>query len=317
MEIENQRLTESEWQHFVPRMYLKGFLDPAKVAAKQHVLWVYEQNRKAKARGPAAVAGEQGFYYTPENPGAESLVETMLSKIETIASDHLEKVRSGAFPPSPQKKAELSTFLGNLRFRTRVFRELLNASAIEGFRRTCQRLLREGKVTEMAEAERVAQGIEGPINMESIESFVQGMADGTTELTQTGKAWAIGQAFEGGQKLAERLESMRWLLIEAPAGESFITCDNPVYLSNGPRSNLAKPLFSQDLQMILPVSPRYLLVADLSSGPDRTLRGARWIRAGVVAAGSRTGAPTGVRIVFFKGLGKRRHQGTELSRSTL
>lgn len=91
-----QTLAESEWQHFVPRMYLKGFLDPAKVAAKQHVLWVYQQRGKAKARGPAAVAGDHGFYYTPENPGAETLVETMLSKIATIASDHLEKLRSGA-----------------------------------------------------------------------------------------------------------------------------------------------------------------------------------------------------------------------------
>ena len=253
-------------------MYLKGFLDPEQVAKKQHILWVYENGRNPKARGPAAVAADHGFYHTPENPGAEDLVESMLSKIETIATDHIDKLRSGAFPPTPQEKAELSTFLGNLRFRTRVFRDLLNASAIEDFRRTCQRLLREGRVAEMAEAERVAQEIDRPIDMESIQSFVQGMADGTIELTQTGKAWTIGQAFEGGEKLAAQLERMRWLLIEAPAGESFITCDNPVYLSNGPRSNQPKPLYTKDLQMIFPVSPRYLLFGEFSNGSDGTYK---------------------------------------------
>lgn len=263
-------MPESEWQHFVPQMYLKGFLDPAKVAAKQHVLWVYEKGRKPKLRGPVAVAADHGFYHTPENLGAEDLVESMLSKIETIAREHIEKLRTGAFPPTPQEKAELSTFLGNLRFRTRVFRDLLNASAIEGFRRTCQRLIREGKVAEMAEAERITQRIDRPVNMESMESFVQGMADGTIELTQTGKAWTIGQAFEAGEKLAAQLECMRWLLIEARPGESFITCDNPVYLSNGSRSNQPKPLFSRELQMIFPVSPRYLLFGEFSDGPDLT-----------------------------------------------
>ena len=41
--------------HTVPEMYLKGFLDPTRVAVRQHVLWVYEAGRKIRPRGVDAV----------------------------------------------------------------------------------------------------------------------------------------------------------------------------------------------------------------------------------------------------------------------
>lgn len=261
----------NDWHHFVPEMYLKGFLDPTQVAMNQNVLWVYEQGKKIRSKGAGVVAGEHGFYYARDYEGAEDMVEPLLSKMEDVAVKHLEWLRGGNFPPNERQKTEIATYLGNQRFRTRVFRELLNAAVVDGFRRSCRKVLGEGRVAELVEAERIDQGISPPVDLDSMEAFVRGMADGTTELTQSGKAWTILKAFEGGEELAGHPRNMRWILIEGPEDEPFITCDNPVYLSNGaPRPN--KPLYTADIQMIFPVSPRYLLFAEFNKRPDAKQR---------------------------------------------
>ena len=52
--------------HTVPEMYLKGFLDPTRVAVRQHVLWVYEAGSKIRPRGVDAVAALKDFNFAPE-----------------------------------------------------------------------------------------------------------------------------------------------------------------------------------------------------------------------------------------------------------
>ena len=53
-------MPEKEWQHYVPQMYLRGFLDPELVKKNQHVLWRYRPGEKPQAKGTKVVAAEYG-----------------------------------------------------------------------------------------------------------------------------------------------------------------------------------------------------------------------------------------------------------------
>ena len=96
-----------------------------------------------------------------------------------------------------------------------------------------------------------------------------GMADGTLPLIQSSKWWTIEAAFDGGRRLAAMLERMHWTLLKAPAGETFITSDNPVTFFEPVRiPGPIEWIFSLGLQMLFPVSPQRLIFADFTKGED-------------------------------------------------
>ncbi len=61
-------MPKKEWHHYVPQMYLRGFLDPELVRKNQHVLWRYRPGEKPQAKGTKVVAAESLFYNVPELP---------------------------------------------------------------------------------------------------------------------------------------------------------------------------------------------------------------------------------------------------------
>ena len=144
--------------HTVPEVYLKGFFDPAKVAVRQNVLWLYEETRKIRPRGADAVAAEEGFNLDPENdPGKEDLAEKTYAKLEETARPVIEKLRAGNPRLTEEEKGVFSYFIGFQKFRTTWYRETVNAAGVDEFRHTCQRILDEGRVHEIlgtSEAER-------------------------------------------------------------------------------------------------------------------------------------------------------------------
>lgn len=261
---------ESHWHHFVPAMYLKGFLDPKKVAGRQNVLWVYQQNKKVRPKGPKRIAGEHGFNYTPETPGSEDWAESALAVLENAASRHLAKLRAGSVPLTAQEKSELSTYIGVQKFRTRLFRETMNSGYVQAFRRDCAKALRENRVPEIVANLEAERGEPSPLTLEQAQAFVQGMADGCVGLSQTNKTWTIEAALDGGKKVAGMVERMHWTLLEAPGDEPWITSDNPVVLLEPfPIRGPKHPLFGPSLQVLFPVSPRFLVFGEpMTKGPD-------------------------------------------------
>jgi hypothetical protein len=205
---------ETHWHHFVPAMYLRGFLDPDKITVRQNVLWVYEQGKKVRPKGPDRIAGEQGFNHTPETPGTEDSTEKALATLENVASRHLVKLRTGTARLTPGEKSELSAYIGVQKFRTRLFRETMNSGYIQAFRRDCAKVLRKNRVAEIMANLDAERGEPAPRTVEQAQAFVQGMADGSIGLSQTNKTWTIEAAFDGGKKLAGLLERMHWTLLE-------------------------------------------------------------------------------------------------------
>jgi hypothetical protein len=256
--------------HTVPEVYLKGFFDPAKVAVRQNVLWLYEENRKIRPRGADAVAAVEGFNLDPENdPGKEELAEKAYAKLEETARPVLEKLRAGDPRLTEEEKGVFSYFIGFQKFRTTWYRETVNAAGVDEFRHTCQRILDEGRVHEYVGTSEAERSGRVKFSLDDAEKFIRDMADGTTELTQASKGFALVGALEGGQMLTPKIAGVHWTLCEAPVSEPWITTDNPVALFE-PFPGRRKPGVSgPSLQFLFPVSPRFLLFGEpMAIGPD-------------------------------------------------
>jgi hypothetical protein len=111
--------------HTAPGGVPKACNDPAKVAEKQHVRWLYEQDRKVRPRGPDAVAAVDDFNLDPVNVGNENVAEIMYGKLEEAALPVLEKLRAGDPRLSEEEKGTLSYFIRFQKFRTTLNREIL------------------------------------------------------------------------------------------------------------------------------------------------------------------------------------------------
>lgn len=262
-------MSEPLWHHYIPRMYLRAWLDPKEVAAGQHVLWVYKQGLKPKRKGTKAVGAETAFYVS-EVPGAENKTEAAIAQIENVATKHLQKLRDGNINLTDQERAEFSTFLGITKFRTKYAREMMNSTAIEILRQGFGKTLREGKVPEIVAKMEEERGNKFDVSIEKVEEMAAKIADGTTQLTQESKGWSIKNAFERGQKLGDTLWQLPWGLLEAPDNEAFITSDNPLHIADPPAKASGPKGFRNTtaMQFVFPISPRFLLMGDFINRRD-------------------------------------------------
>jgi len=247
--------------HFVPQMYLRGFGDPTR---KQNDLWRYAPGFSPQPKSAKSVAWEDFFYDVGTELPPECDIEKAFSKIETIAAPHLQKLVAGNIHLTTQEKSELATFISLLMTRTRAFREMVNAIAPQLNRLATKKTLEmPGGVEELIAAH---QGVTGErVKTEEVRGLLQALVDGNVIGKQTSKAWTIKQAFVVAVAFDAQLQSMPWNLLEAPAGEAFITSDNPVLLVDPARGAARRPKEyggpSAAAQFHLPASPKHSLVA--------------------------------------------------------
>ena len=196
----------------------------------------------------------------------------MLTECETLAAPHLEKLRSGDIALSLQEKSELATFIALCYTRTAAFREVVNATTIAVFRLAVRKTLKtEGAFEEAVEAVCAEKDIDASqIDKESLRKQLEGIATNEVEVTQQSKAWAVKKAFEQADEYSEIFLALKWLLLEAPQGEAFITSDNPVIVIDpvvihGPQ----RFKHSWQMQLHFPVCSRFYLVGVVAPPPDR------------------------------------------------
>lgn len=245
--------------HTVPEVYLKGFYDHAMVAKKQHVLWLYRQHRKTVPRGADAVAWVEDFNTDPELPGKETLAEDLYTKIETTVPPVLEKLRSGDPRLTPDEKGAMAFYIAYQKFRTTLYRDTVNAAAIDGFRHTCRQMLEEGRAHEIVGTTEAERSGRVKFTIEDAEKFLRDNADGTIALEQTGKGWSIQGAILAGHDLSPEILNMNWTLCEAPSPIRFVTTDNPVALFDPVPRRTKGRIGGPWFQFIWPVSPRFLV----------------------------------------------------------
>jgi hypothetical protein len=253
--------SKQKWQHFLPQMYLRGFLDPNEVAKGQHVLWVYQAGAKPISRGPKGVAAHAHFYTAKEIVDDPNVAEDALAQIESQAVSRLEKLASGDIGLTDQEKAEFATFMAITMTRTPFFREATNSIAVaEQLYRIKKTLETPGEMEKLLErAEKMfGKKTDSKQAREALESTLAG----EITVTQESRGWSVKQVFEKAMEIDDDLAAMRWGLLKAPEEAMFVTCDNPVLI--------AMPL-TRAMRFAFPISRCYLLSGEFMRGEDQLI----------------------------------------------
>ena len=251
--------------HTVPEMYLKGFFDPARVAVRQNVLWLYEENRKIRPRGADAVAAVRDSTSIPRTSRRRSTSQKAYAKFRRARGRAREA--AGGIPGSPRKKRACFDASGS-KVQGEWYRETVNAAGVDKFRHTCQRILDEGRVHEYAgtsEAER-----SGRVKFARRCREVHPRHGGRDDRAHPGEQRFRACRCFGGRADVDA-EDRRGPL-DALRGPGVRALDH----DRQPRRALraipgpAKPgVYGPSLQFLFPISPRFLLFGEpMTPGPD-------------------------------------------------
>jgi hypothetical protein len=263
-------MAKHKWQHFLPQMYLKAFIDPERVTKGQHDLWIYRAGADPKPRGPKGTAAEPHLYTSEEVKEDPLIAETGLAEMESIAVKHLEKLRGGEIELSDQEKAEFAIYVAIQVFRTPLAFARSNTLAVELMRQGWKKTLDGRGLEKLIQKVEEKEGEKLGVDIEALEKLLRDVADGKTELVQQSTGWNVKVMLERSVELGNIIEKMHWALFEATGGMAWITSDNPVQIADPP-AKAAGPKgfkFSDKMQVIFPLSPRYMLLCDKADRKD-------------------------------------------------
>ena len=263
-------MPEKERQHYVPQMYLRGFLDPEAVKKNQHVLWRYRSGAKPQAKGTKVVAAESLFYNVPERPNSPNEGEDALAEVEGQTAKRLGKLRDGDIHLTPQEKSEFSTYVAIQLTRTPFFRKVMNKGAGVRILAEMKETLNQPDGVQKLVATAAAKGA-GKINPVAAREAIESALAGNITIDQVSTGWFVKQMLILSLQIDHILESLHWQLLEAPMDFAFVTSDNPVTIIDreAARAGPKGFKFTKAMQFQFPISSRFLLTGIFIPGrPD-------------------------------------------------
>src|SRR5690349_313567 len=96
---------EAKDQHYIPKLYLKGFTD------KNGVLWVYEKFKPIRASTPRDEAHRPDYYTHSETGERDESVEGVLEKVESRVAPVLRKLANSQYVLTPENASHLIAFV--------------------------------------------------------------------------------------------------------------------------------------------------------------------------------------------------------------
>lgn len=222
---------EHKSQHYVPRAYLAGFVDPETPDHHTPYLWVYEADKDAPYRKAPKNVAEESFYYSFQDERGELQhdMEEGLSNIEGAGIEVLRALVDGRNPNdlTRQQRIDLAVFLGFMAGRVPARRDHIEAQVGEfadlvmrvaaSRREYFHRTFRE------AMAERDREWTE-----EEVEAHRQRVLAGDTAEFQGTPATSLGMMIEMAPVEGQYVLEFPWRVLETPEGEAFLTSDNPL-----------------------------------------------------------------------------------------
>ena len=226
----------SRQQHYIPQLYLKGFLDPESLRKEniEPYLW-YVDVEKGKIRATATrnAAKAAGFYdYQSHNVS----LEDQLAKIESLTGPIIVKLRNQDFELNVEERFHLSVYIGLQISRVPTYREFVKNTEIQKVRR---------------EVKRVLKGRDEGINPIPPNNFSD---------------YLIGVSLKAGLDFWTKIVfTMNWVFILAPKKVQFYFSDNPAALlvPSGLPFKVDK-----NLNLWFPISPSCALLGQFGDVPD-------------------------------------------------
>ncbi len=227
------RTVTGKRQHYVPRFLLRRFaIDPKN---KKSMLFKLDietgQPRKANPTNEAV----RSYYYRMEKPTGEvdDTADGLLDRFESETAKRLDALVVDQQAPTDIDAFWISNFIASLKLRTPEGREQLHEADVR-----MAELMAEVRLSN-------PEMVPDSVSDEDREMLLQELRDGKL-LFESTPTREVGLMFTGVRQTAEIIASqMRWTLVEAPAGRSFILSDHPVAhfdpTAQGPASDTFQP----------------------------------------------------------------------------
>ncbi|MGB1563063.1 MAG: DUF4238 domain-containing protein [Sinimarinibacterium flocculans] len=225
--VEQVRMNEPKLHHYVPRFYLRHFLDA------EDQLWIYDKNTdKVFKTTPDRIAAETHFYRLPESlaGGNDPLsIEKALSHLESKASaviarmalEAAHRTATEGVALSDEERALLSEFISAQHFRTLELRDLL--------------------LFLMEDTGIIEEGMDAQKRMALHVSVLSG--SGLVE------------------ELADSIYHSIWIFAKNSTATPFITSDHPVCFKNADNRSWIKGIepLENGRYIVFPISPTLIL----------------------------------------------------------
>lgn len=260
-----------DFQHFVPRFYLKGFLDRRSLGRSkiEPYLWVADIEKKTvKRRAPKNVAGFSRHYDVTTEPfnNDQKIIDNLLTVFETRVVPIIRNIRNNQFQTTTKQRFDLATFIGIQIGRVPIFRQHIS----DNFDQVPNAMLQDF----MKDEEKLKQKLGE--NTEKLKELVE---SGKLKLRpkfkneQHEKDFMLSASINLGIDFAELVFAMRWVFLLTTGDTKYFTSDNPVALL----SPDAKPLsikfgeLNEDLEIYFPISSDCAMLMhshDVVQNPD-------------------------------------------------
>jgi len=247
-------------QHIIPQLHLKHF---AGHAPNGHV-WTYDATaEEPRSATPVNTAVETHFYSVEMEDGTMNpLMDDYITDVEGKAEPIYRDIIEGKIPGEDQEKADFSTFLAVMYFRTTAMRKM----AAELYARQIQiqtyaTAAHEGAFETHIRRYEKAEGRE--ISDEEKEIIRKGMLNPGEYVSLDVPKERTMIAMQGADKLMDILFQMKWSVGEAEHG-FLITSDNPVMRRTNRKTH--HPIYgdhgflNKTAQVTFPLSPKRLLI---------------------------------------------------------
>ena len=187
--------TAARYEHYIPKFYLKGFLDQSRAKKQHFYVWVYTPNQGAQLRPYTKVGGEHGFY---DHEGGTEL-EGHLSTIEDRAARLQRRLIAKGSLIGADRRA-FADWVGLMATRGRPFFDMTTRTV--------------NRIHEVL--------VDDPV------------LDSTTIAPQQPtRAWVLNEMIECGHIFGQLFAAMTWWVMQVPSeNDGFVTCDTPVMLSD-------------------------------------------------------------------------------------
>lgn len=210
---------EAKAQHYIPKLYLKGFTDEA------GTLWVYEKFNPMRASTPKKEAHRPDYYTHEENGPRDETAENMLKVIESRAAPIVRKLANPQFTLTPEMAGDLYMFVCFMFVRVPSWRENLD--------RMTARVVRDNSLQIASDKEKFRKLCADYENatgksVGDYEELRRYVLKGNYELEQKSNAFNLGAMFTSGLDLIEVLSNFGYRVLYAPTGKFFWTSDAPV-----------------------------------------------------------------------------------------
>jgi hypothetical protein len=246
--------------HYVPRWHLRRFaLDPRRPRVARYSKSADEQ--LVLPIGDAAVIGNYYTWYRDDE--TDSTVEYGLALLDGRASEVLPKLERGEVLTEPERNV-VAGYVAMMRGRVPPMRD-----GYQKMIETCGALQAEMAIANATPKQRRAwrkdarrRGLARNKGEYAAweERILDQLRSGEMKVT-TDHIVTMGLAAHTAERSIPILESMSWMVIEAPPGAEFVISDNPVaFHSESTPPYMGAGLLTRDIEITMPLSRHHLLL---------------------------------------------------------